>query len=267
MTDLAYIVLITAVSVSVIGYGLMGLRRLRNQPMTREAQLSEQVRKLRATLDVVMEDRVRDQQRITKLETQLAEARRRITELEYTLSTLCSNNQLTTASKRRLLVGIGPDARLEVDLTMLRKVKTQTGLEFERLLPVTKKNFKDKLSRARIAGEPFVYAHLATHMGPDGAVFADERGGQEIVTALELSEILQDVEVLFLAGCESTTLGNYLGVVPAVVAMQEEIEHNDAADFTLVFWREIGLGAKPEDAFNTACDRVPAVAEFAEFHH
>jgi hypothetical protein len=55
-------------------------------------------------------------------------------------------------------------------------------------------------------------------------------------------------------------------VVPFVITMREQVNHDDAARFTEAFWTAIGTRTDPEDAFYEAIDKVPNVQEFAQLH-
>jgi hypothetical protein len=80
-----------------------------------------------------------------------------------------------------------------------------------------------------------------------------------------LSDNLKSVRVLLINGCNSDAVGDWVGVVPVVVAMREEIGHEDAALFARLFWVAIAGGASPEDAYYSARDRSPqGVSEFVE---
>ena len=81
-----------------------------------------------------------------------------------------------------------------------------------------------------------------------------------------LSENVQGAEVVVIAGCQSDTVGDYLGVATAVITMLEEVRNDDAARFTEAFWTQIGEKMQPEDAFYKAIEIVPQVSEFAEYH-
>ena len=111
-------------------------------------------------------------------------------------------------------------------------------------------------------GDPIKYIHIAAHMSHEGIQL------DRLVTVAELSEVLADAEILVLSGCRSDVMGDYLGVVPTVISMREQISHADAAVFTQVFWEEVakhyGNGAA---ALETTLERVPTnVAEFVELH-
>jgi hypothetical protein len=103
--------------------------------------------------------------------------------------------------------------------------------------------------------------HFAVHSGPTGLIFADG-----VADGVWLSETLQDVDVVLIAGCQSDAVGDLIGVVPAVVSMRESVAHRAAASFGLVFWTAIGNGSSPTDAYDQALNSVPAVAEYAELH-
>ncbi len=96
-----------------------------------------------------------------------------------------------------LLVVVGPDAALRIDLAALRTVKRLTGLAFHRLPDASADDLDAYLRRERSKGRPVGYLHLAVHAGPAGI---DLAGGA--VDGEWLSERLLGVQVLLLAGCE-----------------------------------------------------------------
>lgn len=226
--------------------------------VSREAQLEQEVKELRAALALLNRDRVEDARKIQKLESELISAKARITELEQILKKYEKDE---VRSERALLVGIGDDPNLRVDLAALRAVKTKTGLGFSRIMPVTFEKLHGILADARMRGKPYPYLHLSVHANPDSVLF------DRHVSALELSEELQDVRILVIAGCQSNELGMLLGVVPTVITMRENIPHDDAMRFTEAFWTNIGFGVDHEDAFYDAIDKVPNVQEYAEIHN
>jgi hypothetical protein len=156
-----------------------------------------------------------------------------------------------------LLVGLGPDLALHVDLPALRA----TGVRFVRLLNVTTGEFARHLQRRRGRGIPYRWVHLAMHGTTKGLHFADR-----MVDGVWLSVHLRGIEVLFLAACQGDVVGSWLGVVPHVITLHEEVTHDDAAEATRVFWGLMGEGHTAEQAFYDMCDRCPGVAEFAELH-
>lgn len=266
---------VTEIIIVIVGVlfmiGMAYRTERRVKPVRRNnAEMEREMEDLKATVNTLRRQLDESDRRIKSLEaanrelTNSLEAAQR--DLENTKKEITSMREQLTRSRlestrRDLLVGVGPDSQLEIDLAVLRKVRTQTGLGFSRLLPVTFANLRNALSRARTAGRPIQYLHLAVHAGPSGVQFTDG-----IISGGRLSEILPDVEILLLAGCEAADVGDLLGVVPTVITMREVVTMRDAADFTYVFWREVGNGASGEDAFYAACEAVPTVEEFAELH-
>jgi hypothetical protein len=161
----------------------------------------------------------------------------------------------------KLLVGVGDDPALLLDVTILRTVKSKTGLDYNRIQPVTKDGLERMLARRRLAGDPVRYVHLGVHAGPQGLQFADG-----LATGAWLSEHFAGVLVLLIAGCQADGVGDLLGVVPAVITLREDLRHEDAADLTLAFWTAIGEGLTATAAFLRMRERCPAVADFAELH-
>ena len=95
---------------------------------------------------------------------------------------------------RTLLVCIGPDSALMLDLAALRAVRSATGLKFHRLLDATRPKFAETLRRERSLGRPVELLHLALHASPEGVEFADG-----VADGNWLSERLFGVRIMLLA--------------------------------------------------------------------
>lgn len=247
------------VALVALGLALMAIVRLRNLPVSREEQLAMRVRDLEATVRTLQQDHVRDQERIQQMEAQLVDAQKRIVSLEAELQRYLP---ATRTERPLLLVGMGDDTRLGVDLAALRSATERSGMRLVRLSPVSRDNLGRMLERHRRDGRPIRNVHLAVHAGPDGLHFCDG-----IADGVWLSEQLADVHVLLIAGCEGDVVGDLLGVVPTVVTLRETISHRDAWQLASVFWELIGQGLTPQTAFERTLKRVPpGVAEFMELH-
>ena len=62
-------------------------------------------------------------------------------------------------------------------------------------------------------------------------------------------------------------MGDWLGVVPHVITLSEDISHGDAATLTEQFWLHIAKGRTPADALALALERcAPAVSEYVVRH-
>ncbi len=170
------------------------------------------------------------------------------------------------AQVRTLLVCIGPDARQQMDLAALRAVRAATGLRFSRLVDTTQRKFAACLRRERGLGHPVELLHLALPVAAEGIQFTDGWADGNW-----LSELLQGVQVLLLVGCAGENagaqLGDWLGVVPHVVSVGEEIGAEDAAVLTQHFWHAICAGKEPGVALEEALGYCPpAVAEYVVRH-
>ncbi|MFN8445932.1 MAG: hypothetical protein U0175_34395 [Caldilineaceae bacterium] len=161
-----------------------------------------------------------------------------------------------------LLVVLGPDPDLQLDLVAFRRIRAHAHLRFTRLINVTSTHFEHYLERARMAKEPVRYLHLSVHTNGKEIQLADTN-----VTGAWLSERLLGVQILLLAGCHGDLIGDLLGVVPYVVTVMEEIDHHQARLLTEGFWSEIAEGMEPRQAFENALDRCPPlISEFAQLH-
>lgn len=161
-----------------------------------------------------------------------------------------------------LMVCVGDDPALTVDLAALRKVAVVTGMMYHRITGVTRDLFDAYMRRERSHDRQVKYLHLSVHADADGLKFGDG-----IVDGNWLSERLAGVVVLLLAGCEGDAVGDWLGVVPYVVSLAEAITHEDAAMLTLHFWMAIGNGLRPDNALDMALKRCPpVVSEYVTKH-
>jgi hypothetical protein len=163
---------------------------------------------------------------------------------------------------RTLFVCIGPDSALMLDLAALRAVRSATGLKFHRVLDATRPKFAASLRRERDLGRPVELLHLALHASPEGVEFADG-----VADGNWLSERLFGVRIMLLASCRGDSIGDWLGVVPHVITLSEDISHEDAAVLTQRFWHNIGLGMEPGAALDEALTHCPpAVSEYVVRH-
>lgn len=238
----------------LIGAGAMivALRRPKPALMPSNYQIQRELVDLRATVSTLQRILNEKDARIQALERELEATKTRLATLEATEANR-DNNVIVAV--------LGTDEALQIDLAMLRNVTNRTGLRLTRLLPVTKASLETYLSRHRLRGKPVRFVHFAVHSSPDGLVFSDG-----IADGVWLSEALQGVDVVLIAGCQSDAVGDLIGVVPAVVSMREDVGHREAASFALVFWTAIGEGTDATDAYDLALKRVPAVSEYAELH-
>jgi hypothetical protein len=240
-----------ALAVGAIAMAL-ALRRPKPVMMPSNREIQKELIDLRTTVSTLQRLLNEKDAQIRALQDELERAKSRLAQLEQTEANR-DNNVIVAV--------LGTDEALQIDLAMLRNVANRTALRLTRLLPVTKASLATYLSRHRTQGRPVRYVHFAVHSSPAGLVFSDG-----VADGVWLSETLQDVQVVVIAGCQSDAVGDLIGVVPAVVSMREDVGHKDAGSFALVFWTEIGGGANPIDAYDLALRRVPAVSEYAELH-
>ncbi len=136
----------------------------------------------------------------------------------------------------------------------------RTGIPFHRLQEATAEKFDRYLQAMRQDGTTPWWVQISAHMGPSGILFADG-----VRSTGWLSQRIRGVRVLLLAGCENEEVGGQLvGLAKSVVVVYESIESEDAQNFTFAFWREIGDGQEPNDAFAAALEECPQVSEFVQ---
>lgn len=161
-----------------------------------------------------------------------------------------------------LAVCLGEDPQLLVDLAVLRAVRVASGLKFARILNATRGKFVRYLNRERGFGRPVELLHMGLHASAEGIEFADG-----LVDGNWLSERLLGVRVLLLACCQGDSLGDWLGVVPYVVSLREDVPHEDVVLLAQHFWQGIGLGQEPGAALDGALAFCPpALSEYVVRH-
>jgi len=248
------------VALGAMGIALWRARRSPQLLVSREQALERRISELEGTVASLQRLLYEKEQQNGTLQHQVATLTARVQELERVAPQTAQADSAPKAGQQpTLLVVLGDDPALRVDLNVLREVE-QHGWRVSRIYPATKDRLSQTLNRYRSNGRPIQYVHMAVHSGVEGLVF---RG--EIVTSDWLSDNLKSVRVLLINGCNSDAVGDWVGVVPVVVAMREEIGHEDAALFARLFWVAIAGGASPEDAYYSARDRSPqGVSEFVE---
>lgn len=145
------------------------------------------------------------------------------------------------------------DPNFALDIASLRAVRSETGMEIMQVKEPSPENLKKILDRLRARGGP-VYLHLAIRTDKEGYQI-----GETVVDATWLSSILDGVIVLLVAGSDSDSIGDFLGVVPYVITLAGDVQHRDVALFSRLFWTEIGRGIGPSLAMKRASDRSPSI--------
>lgn len=229
----------------------------------RERELEAEILSLRQKVGFLEEQYKGAVERELEAHRNIATLSEQVKRLQTQLDQLQRSDRTTNwLPRRRLLVALGSDPNLQIDLAALRAVRTRSGVEFHRITGATSANFAAYLDRQRANGHPVELVHIGVHADGSGLRFADG-----VVTWDWLSGALDGVKVLLLAGCDSTNVGDWLGVVPHVVTVSESITHEDAAKFAQAFWMEIGNGVQPDQALERAFERSPAqLQEFVIGH-
>ena len=225
------------------------------------------IKDLEVMVRVLQNDHMRDAQKIDQLGQELAEAKERIHFLESQLAQYRTEKQ---EEERMLLAVVGSDPALKVDLAALREVESECALVVTRCFPARFNRFEATLNRYRAAGTPIKLVHFSVHSQADDAATGTKAAalfedGQ--VSGERLSGVLNGVEVIMVAGCDSDLLGDLLGVASSVVTFREPVRHESAALAAKLFWTGIGKGLGARQAFREARAKMPAeVAEFMELH-
>ena len=211
------------------------------------------LRKLEAQMSYLQDEDLRKGQLIAKLTQENTELRQKVSFLEGQLSKLVAT---VNPRDRSLLIAVGSDPALSIDIAALRGAR---GLQLTTLLPATYQNLKTTLERHLRTGNPDEGVHFAVHASEEGIML------DRLVTRAELSALLRGTQVCVLMGCTSAEIGDLLTVVPTVVAFNKAVPHDEAWQFSLLFWKAYGDGLSAAAAFAQARERGPTlIGEAAE---
>lgn len=252
----------TAVIIATLFYAVRRSGNLTDY-ISKEEELTRQVHALRKEIDALIESHKREVEElrhdISALQRMLLDKEKDNNELRQRLVELERHRTTGTPKKQSLVVALGTDKMLQVDVAKLRGIKT---LQLSVLQDATKKDVETVINTRRSQGKPIKLLHLSVHSNENGVLFSDG-----IADGIWLSQNLKGVEVLVIAGCKSYRIANLLSVVPSVVSMRDEVDNEDASTFSFHFWTAIGDGQNPEDAFDIAIEKSSAtLSEMAEFH-
>ena len=236
--------LLTLILVGIAGY--ITLRR----PL-----LPVNVDDLQRVINVMQQDRIKDANRITELERQLADA---IQEIAYLRGRLEQYENADVELFFPLLVICGPDETIaQADLAAIR----QANFAFRRIINATKETITDELTRRREAGDLPRFIHVAAHSGPQGIQLADGVADQRF-----WNEQLTGIEGVFLAGCANVKVADWIiGVVDWVLSTTEPVRNDQAKAFTRAFWLCVGQNKTAQQAYRRACQVVPMFREYTDF--
>ena len=223
---------------------------------SREAQLAKRITDLEAEIEKLNST-------IRSLQELLYDRQEKVQELTERVRLLEAdtehNKPRQTRRKPNLVLAVGTDRMLQVDIARLRGIKK---LQLSVIEDATKSEVEALLRQRRSDGRPVKLMQISAHSGLQGVAFSDG-----IADGVWFSEHLKDVEVLVLAGCQSHGVAALLTAIPFVVSVRDKIENEDASTFSFHFWFAIGEGKDPEDAYYYALEKSShKVSEMAEYH-
>lgn len=135
----------------------------------------------------------------------------------------------------------------------------KAGVPFHRIIESTKQKIDDEFRRRRADNTLYKWVHISSHAGANGIQLVDGLAGADW-----WNDLLEGVQVIFLAACKTVEIADALAGMCTVVSTTEEIEDKHAADFTYIFWRQMKEHGRPERAYQEALLAVPQVAEFTD---
>ncbi len=166
------------------------------------------------------------------------------------------------APTTHIIVLTGTDPKLSVDYTVFDALSQKYGIGYTRMDGVKYQDFVEHMERIQIEGAGMPDVHISAHMSPEGAQFADK-----LVTPQELSIPLAGVNFLFLNGCQSTAIGDYLPGISDILTLMNDVSHRHAWQLARLVWSAKCNGYDVQEAYNYALQRLPGVAPYAYLHH
>lgn len=195
-----------------------------------------------------------ERRRYLSLEKQFAELKFNLDMLEMNVKSL-EGSTLLTKQKATLLV-MGDGAFGETDRNALRRA----GILFHRLVDGSFQSLKEELQRKRQEGRQYKVVHISSHAGKEGVQFSDG-----VISGNELSNILDGVELLFLASCSNINISDdILGIVKKIIVVYENIDNESMQNFVFNFYNNLKIDFDIEKSFNVAISLTPEVSEFVD---
>lgn len=196
------------------------------------------------------------EKRVDFLVDQLLRAGIHIADLEKAVATPKTAQPEKEPLSKPLLLVCGDDSSIT---TLDRQSLRRAGISFHRLLSATKRSIEDELRRRRQDGSLYIWLHVAAHADDSGIALSDG-----YAPPAWWNEQLDGLQVVFLAACKTSKVADALAGLVTVVFVQEEIESQDAADFTYAFWKRMKEHGNPTRAYRQAVEEVPQVSEFTD---
>lgn len=204
-----------------------------------------------AELEKLLEE---ERRRYLSLEKQFAELKLNLDRLEMNVKSLEGSTLLTKQKATLLVMGDGNFG--EADRNALRRA----GVLFHRLTDGSFLSLKEELQRKRQEGRQYKVVHISSHAGKEGIQFSDM-----VVNGEEISDILDGVELLFLASCSNINVSDdILGVVKNIIVVYENIENDSMQNFVFNFYNNLKIEFDIIKSFNVAISLTPDVSEFVD---
>lgn len=141
-----------------------------------------------------------------------------------------------------------------------RNALRRAGILFHRLSSGQFLELRNELQRKRVENRQYKVVHISSHASKNGIEFSDE-----VVSGQTLSEVMNGVELLFLASCSNVDIAdNLIGIVKNIITVYEDIEDTDMQDFVFNFYNELKKTFNILESYNKAITLVPHVSEYVD---
>lgn len=141
-----------------------------------------------------------------------------------------------------------------------RNAMRRAGVSFFRLVSSNLEDLRVELQRRRSEGRMYDVVHLAAHGGSGNVMLSGD-----VINGTQLSEVLNGVRCIFLSTCSNQLVADkIIGIVKYAVVVYEEIDTEDAANFTYEFYRRYKENFDVEGAFTEAIRVMPQISEYVD---
>lgn len=253
MSDMQFYILITIGITSVVLFVFNVPRRLNEiiDPQYRRAvSLESELMLWKERVQALQRELEAEKKINQELRSELQKLKARVTNLEDV------NDIIMLTKEKATLLVMGDNEFGQADRNAMRKA----GILFHRLVDGSFSNLAEELQRKRSEGRQYRVVHISSHAGATGIQFSDG-----IYNGQEISDIMDGVELLFLASCSNVKLADsILGIVKNIIVVYEEVETKDMESFVFEFYNELKRDFNIQRSFDVALTKVPIVSEFVD---
>lgn len=158
-----------------------------------------------------------------------------------------------------LLIAVDPIIQRQDEIAL-----NKSKMDFHRVINATQDKIEQQLRRARQNRAMYKYIMFSGHADRNGLKMSDST----YLDSYWLNQNMSGVEILYLNGCETTSMADDLvGIVSCVISMDEKIPTRVAQSFAEIFWTGIASNKSPQEAFDDAANVEPTAKAYATIRY